>query len=305
MALSGNVRLLLAAAALAALVAGPGCVDIIGADFAKHIERDEKHFTTTGKPDVTVATFDGAIEVRPWDRQEVQVVIERRGATKEAADTIEIQADQNGDRIVVEAKVPHTRGLSIWHNNRSAKLIVSLPAASDLKARSGDGSIDVEGVDGKVTLSSGDGSIRGRRLHGDVEAHTGDGSIRLDAVDGTLNVDTGDGSIVAAGTFTSVRARSGDGSVNISAESGSTSAADWNISTGDGSVILALPQDFAAEIDAHTGDGGIRLQDVGLSNVTGKFGKDSVRGRLGAGGSTVRVRTGDGSITLKRSSGAT
>src|SRR5437762_3749750 len=221
MALLGKVRVPLTAAAFAALLAGAGCVDMIGADFAKYVQRGEKHFTVSGKPDVTVATFDGAIEVRTWDRQEVQVVIERRGATKEAADTIEIEADQHDNTITVEAKVPHTRGFAAWHANRSAKLIVSLPATSDLKARSGDGSIDVEGVDGKVALSSGDGSIHARRIHGDVDAHTGDGSIRLDDVNGALTVNTGDGTIVAAGAFTSVRARSGDGSVNITAESGS------------------------------------------------------------------------------------
>lgn len=305
MARSGEIRVSFAAAALAALLAGPGCVDIIGADFAKYVEREEKHFTTTGKPDVTVATFDGSIEIRPWDKPEVQVVIERRAATKEAADTIEIQSEQTDNRIVVEVKVPKTSGFGLHlHYNRSAKLIVSMPATADVKARSGDGSIDVEGIAGRVALSSGDGSIRGRRLGGDVDVHTGDGSIRLDGVEGALSATTGDGSIVAEGKFTSVRARSGDGSVNINAGAGSASATDWNITTGDGSVTLALPDDFGAEVDAHTGDGRIHLQNLELSNVTGQLNRDSLRGRVGAGGGTVRLRTGDGSITLKRSSTA-
>jgi hypothetical protein len=135
-----------------------------------------------------------------------------------------------------------------------------------------------------------------------VMAHTGDGSIRLEAVKGAIRLDTGDGSIVAVGTFSSLRARSGDGSVRIAAEPGSASSGDWDVSTGDGAVTLALPDGFNAEIDAHTGDGRIHLQDLSLSNVTGRIGKSTVRGRLGDGGSTVRVRTGDGSITLKRSS---
>ena len=63
---------------------------------------------------------------------------------------------------------------------------------------------------------------------------------------------------------------------------------------------VEVPGDFAAELDAHTGDGRIRMQDVTLSNVTGNIGRNTVRGRLGAGGG-VRVRTGDGSITLRRS----
>ena len=160
-----------------------------------------------------------------------------------------------------------------------------MPASADLMARSGDGSIDVERITGRVELRSGDGSIRARDARRRRDAHTGDGSIRLDGVNGALNVDTGDGSIVLAGKLTSVRARSGDGSVTIRAETGSTSSADWDISTGDGSVTLELPDGFGAELDAHTGDGGIRMQDITLSNVSGEIGRNTVRGRLGSGGS--------------------
>jgi hypothetical protein len=118
---------------------------------------------------------------------------------------------------------------------------------------------------------------------------------------GDIDVNTGDGSIKLDGTLTSVRVRTGDGSVTIRAASGSAPSADWDIVTGDGSVTLEVPDGFGAELDAHTGDGGIHMQDVTLSNVTGNIGKNSLRGRLGGGGRTVRVRTGDGSITLKRS----
>jgi len=43
------------------------------------------------------------------------------------------------------------------------------------------------------------------------------------------------------------------------------------------------------------------MRDITVSNVSGEMRKHTVRGRLGAGGKAVRVRTGDGSITLKRS----
>ena len=101
--------------------------------------------------------------------------------------------------------------------------------------------------------------------------------------------------------MTAVHARSGDGSVTIHAEPGSAADGDWDIVTGDGSVTLEVPEGFGAELDAHTGDGGIRVQDITLSNVTGKIGRSNLRGRLGSGGRTLRLRTGDGSITLRRS----
>ena len=156
-----------------------------------------------------------------------------------------------------------------------------MPASSDVAAKSGDGSIDIERIAGRVQLRSGDGSIRGRMLGGDVEANTGDGSIKLD------------------GKLTGLQVHTGDGSVTVHADSGSAPAGDWSITTGDGSVTLELPEDFGAELDAHTGDGHIRMVDVTLSNVTGQLGKNTLRGRLGSGGRAVRVRTGDGSITLR------
>ena len=270
---------------LAALLAAPGCVDIIGADLNKYVERDEKHFTVSGKPDVTLTTFDGSIEIRPWDKADVQVVIEKRGRDKDDVAAIEVKAEQRGNHVeisVTEPKRVH-EGFNLHFNNRSAKLIVSVPVSSDVVAKSGDGSIDIERVAGHVQLRSGDGSIRGRMLSGDVEANTGDGSIALD------------------GKLARVRVHTGDGNVAVHADPGSSPNADWDIVTGDGSVTLEVPDGFGAELDAHTGDGGIHMRDVTLSNVTGNIGKNSLRGRLGDGGRAVRVRTGDGSITLKKS----
>jgi DUF4097 and DUF4098 domain-containing protein YvlB len=170
-----------------------------------------------------------------------------------------------------------------------------------VQAHSGDGSIDVQRLTGTLDLQSGDGSISGHDLRGSVRAHTGDGSIKLTSVNGALDADTGDGSITVEGTFTSVRARSGDGSVNVHAAPGSSASDEWSITTGDGSVMLALPGDFNADLDAHSSDGSIEIRDVTLSNVTGTVSKQTIRGRLGSGGAALRVRTGDGTITLTKS----
>ena len=277
------LRTSLAAAALATGLFGLGCVDIVGSDLGRYVEREEKHFAIAGKPDLSVRTFDGSIEIRPWDKADVQVVVEKRGRDKSDIANIEVQTQQNGNHVEVLVKDTPMHGIGIHFGGRSAKLIVSMPASADVSARSGDGSIDVEGLTGHIQLQSGDGAIHAARVGGDIDVHTGDGSVTL------------------SGKLTGVRARSGDGSVTIHADSGSTAGNDWDIATGDGSVTLAIPDDFGAELDAHTGDGGIHMQDVTLSNVTGTIGRNSLRGRLGNGGHNVRVRTGDGSITLKRS----
>ncbi len=263
-----------------AALASSGCVDIVSADIGRVIAREEKRFTVDGRPDVSVSTFDGSIEVRPWDGKDVEVVVEKHAASKESADTIEVDATQDGNKIRVDVRVPARHAFG-FHMSRSAKLIVSLPAASDLTAKSGDGSIDVERVAGRIDLRSGDGSIKARSLDGDVSVTTGDGSVAVD------------------GRFASLRARSGDGSLRLTAAPGSRVARDWDVSTGDGSVTFDIPNDLNADLDAHTGDGRIRLDGISVSNVQGELRRNSVRGQLGSGGATLRIRTGDGSITLR------
>lgn len=298
MGISRFGRLSFAASAVALALASTGCVDIVAGGGIGYVEREEKRFPMSGRPDVIVSTFDGSIEVRPWDRPDVLVEIEKYALDRDMVGDIEVLSEQSGNRVTVEVRLKRTR--HGWGINRGARLIVSMPEAADLQATSGDGSIDVEHVAGRLELRSGDGSIRGRALSGDIRAQTGDGSIRLSEIDGRLNAGTGDGSIVASGRLSALRARSGDGSVRIHAETGSAASEDWDVSTGDGSVTIDLPDRFDAELDAHTADGRVSVSDRSFSEASERS-RRSLRARLGAGGRSVRVRSGDGSIRLGRS----
>ena len=187
--------------------------------------REEKRFTTKGRPTVQLATFDGAIVIRGWDRDEISVEVEKRGRDKAAAEAIEVLADQKGDVVRVEArKKDMADGKSYqigWNGvSRSAKLIVSVPTGSDLIVRTGDGSIRVDHVNGKVELRSADGSVTGRDLAGDVVAHTEDGAIRLEGVDGKCDVASDDGSIAVQGRLDGLRVSTEDGSVVVRAAAG-------------------------------------------------------------------------------------
>ena len=46
------------------LMAGSGCVDIGAIDSLRYVEREEARFAVTGRPEVTLTTFNGSIEVR-------------------------------------------------------------------------------------------------------------------------------------------------------------------------------------------------------------------------------------------------
>src|SRR2546422_1803890 len=107
------VRAMSVVGALTVLLAAPGCIDLASADFSKFVEREEKRFSTSGTPEVVLSTFDGSIEIRAWDKPEVEVIIEKRAASKEAAAMIEIHSEQNGNRVTVDVKAQRTSGFGI------------------------------------------------------------------------------------------------------------------------------------------------------------------------------------------------
>jgi DUF4097 and DUF4098 domain-containing protein YvlB len=284
-----------------------GCV--VNVDSQALIVRDEKRFDVAGTPDVRLTTADGSIEIRSWDRAEVLVEIEKRGANREAVDALEVVAEQKGDRIELEVKRPREESFHGFgfHQSASAKLIVSVPAKSDIMARSGDGSIRVDRVSGRLELTTGDGSIRARDVDGELTLTTGDGSVTVEEASGRLGVETGDGSVSVSGRLASLRLKTGDGSIVYRADSETRMDDDWDVSTGDGTVTLYLPPDFSAELDAHTGDGSIRnelrteAERTSRGDDEGDSDRRSLRTRLGQGGRTLRVRTDDGSIRIRAS----
>lgn len=288
-----------AAVACGALIASVAC----GVNFERqaYIERDEKRFPADGRIELRLETFDGAMEIRAWDRPEVVVEIEKRGKDKEAVSKIVVTAEQHGNRIEVLAK--HPGGATTFSfgsfTSPTAKFIVSIPKKSDIFATTGDGSIRIERVDGKISLRSGDGSIRAIETAGELSAESGDGSIEVEDVTGKTEIRTGDGSIRLSGMPVSLRARSGDGSIVLRIRSGVAMADDWSVQTGDGSISVSLPDDFSAEIEADPGSDGRAHSDLRLINLTGGTNEKRVlRGRLGQGGHQFVLRTGDGTIRL-------
>jgi hypothetical protein len=285
-----------APALVAAAFLGSGCSINLSAEH--YIGKEDKSFAVTGKPDLSLKTFDGAIEVTTWDKPVVGLTIERRAGSQSEAEALKVTTSQDGNRIVIEAVQPERTMQVGIHMGRSVRFIVSVPKNTDLVASTGDGSIAVTGVHGRLELRSGDGSVTGTGLDGEVAAHTGDGSVSLDGVRGKVDVDTGDGSVRIAGAPTSLRAHTGDGSVALALEAGTAIKENWEITTGDGGVSLELPGSINAELDASTGDGTINASDFGLQ--TDRDSKNELRGRIGAGGSTLKVRTGDGGITIAK-----
>jgi DUF4097 and DUF4098 domain-containing protein YvlB len=239
-----------------------------------------KTFTLTGKPDLRVETSDANIRVETWDQNtiEAQVMTTRY---KIGEDGIKIVEHQTGDLVELEVRYPHTHGIIIDWGQRRVDVVIHMPR------------------EGKVNLRTTDGKIEIRGLKGEMDLHSGDGSETLDAVDGKLRATTGDGHIRANGRFDELDMKTGDGGVDVRAAAGSSLSSTWRMETGDGSVSLEVPENLAADVDLHTGDGHIDLEIPVTS--AGKIRENEVRGKMNGGGNLMTIRTGDGSIHLRKS----
>jgi DUF4097 and DUF4098 domain-containing protein YvlB len=249
--------------------------------FASAARADEwsKTFSITGKPDLRVETSDANIQVDTWDQNtiEAKVITDH---DKIGENGIRVIDRQNGDSVEIEVRFPH-HNFHVEFGMRHVNIQIHMPR------------------EGKVALRTGDGAIRVSHLKGEMDLRSGDGSQELDSLDGVLRAHTGDGHIRTTGRFDSLDLGTGDGRIEADALSGSTTASSWDLNTGDGSITLRVAENFAADVSLHTGDGHITME-MPLT-VEGQLDKKDVRGKLNGGGThTVTIHTGDGSIRLEK-----
>src|SRR3984885_8972908 len=238
-----------------------------------------KTFNLTGKPDLRVETSDANIRVDTWDKNTIQATVPTV-RYKIGDDGIKIQEHQTGDAVELEVHYPRMHGLTIDWGQRRVDIVIHMPREVKVNLRTEDSKIEIGGFKGEMDL------------------HSGDGSETLDAVDGKLRATTGDGHIRANGRFDELDLKTGDGHVDVRATAGSALAAEWRLETGDGSVTLEVPETLAADVDLRTSDGHIDL-DMPVT-AEGRVKENEVRGKLNGGGNRMTIRTGDGSIHLRK-----
>jgi DUF4097 and DUF4098 domain-containing protein YvlB len=235
-----------------------------------------KKFTISGKADLRIDAADGSVTVRSWDRNEIEARVTTQG-WRISPSEVRVLDRQAGDRVEIDVRVPRME-ISFGRHSVHVELEVPRELRSEIR--------------------TGDGRILARDLKGEVHLSTGDGSIEVESIDGIFEAKTGDGHIRASGRWDRLDLDTKDGSIEADIRPGSKMTAGWRVRTGDGHVTLRLPENFGADLDAHTGDGTIHV-DFPVT-LSGALGGSEVHGKLNGGGEILLVRTGDGPIRLQK-----
>jgi DUF4097 and DUF4098 domain-containing protein YvlB len=286
---------LCAALCLTALLAGAVRADTLEQNF--QVEPDVR---------VDIELLSGKIELRAIDANEVRVRASRE---------LEIDGSASGQRVSIRGP---GRGWRSWASGGSVDLEVELPRNSHITARTGNGEIKAEGVEGELVLHSANGEIEVKgapreafleTMNAEIEfegersevvARTLNGEIDLEGVTGRVEASTISGQIHVEGDaieHAELRTMSGE----IELDSSLAPGARVEAKTYSGQVRLRLPEQTSARFDVQSFSGGIQSD---FSSQTFDVEEDDGGWRYGPGRRrSFVVGEGDARISIESFSG--
>jgi DUF4097 and DUF4098 domain-containing protein YvlB len=303
-----RVTLAIAAAAVATLGLS-GC--IIGDFGPMDRYHTDLHYSYQVQPKARIdaESFNGAIEIEGWDRDEVEISGVKSGSSEEARDAIKIDVHNTPDSVEIRAIKP-----SIQSGNTGAKFTLHVPRNAEVdRVTTSNASIKITDVGRAAHLKSSNGSITVTGIHGEVNARTSNAGINAESVDGALSLKTSNGRIyadrvsgsleaetsnnaivarLAASPSTPVKLTTSNGSIDLTMDKAPQS--DIRAETRNNSITVHLPPDTAAKISADTSNSSITSD----FDLTGDNEKSHMSGTIGGGGHNIELSTRNGHIRI-------
>lgn len=136
-----------------------------------------------------------------------------------------------------------------------------------------------------------------------LNAHNG--GISISTVDGTLDFETTNGGVNLQNVSGDVKGRTTNGGVNVSLSGSSWKGSGLDVQTSNGGVNLTIPENYAANIETGTVNGGFKSDipslNVTTENIIGETGRrkgSRINTTLNGGGAPIRVITTNGGIKI-------
>lgn len=234
-------------------------------------ERFERTVPLPAGSTFSLSNVNGSVMVEGWDREEAEIFALKSSTGGEGElSQVAIAISQAPAGVSVETRYPQGGSAEVSVDYRvrvpaHVRLALVSTVNGSVTVRSVTGAGNLVAINGNVVLSRGAGLFSARATNGNV-------SLELLSFDGGLS---------PAGPARPAAARDGA----ISAQ------------TVNGSVVVALPPDAGAVLDARTQNGDF-ASEVPLLAESSSAGR-VIRGRIGAGGPAVHLRTVNGPLRLR------
>lgn len=231
-----------------------------------YTEEFHKVYPLSAQGRVEIENVNGPVHISGWDRAEVKVDAVKSAWTQERLSEARIEIQSADSRISIRTEYPgHDHAFNFGdegeHNNPArVEYTITVPRQANLdEIKLVNGRLDIQDVAGEVRASCVNGRIEARNLQGRTELNTVNGE--LDA----------------------------------SVEQLSTSGV--KLSSVNGRLHVTLPSDANAEVKASTLSGNIS-DDFGLPVSHHQYVGRSLHGRLGGGGTLVKLSNVNGTIQI-------
>jgi hypothetical protein len=235
-------------------------------------EKIDRTFEVRPGAKVVLSNVNGAIKISAWDQPRVRVIAEKEvradsGEVKEVLRDLRVELQPRDGGLVITTHYPkHGDGGSIldWilgdSVSREVTYELTVPRSMNVEVSNTNGTIRVSDVVGAHELETTNGRIEVSRCSGSLDATTTNGSIHAELV-------------------------------KVAKDQ------PLRFNTTNGAIEVTVPSNLAADIDADTTNGSIRSD---LPVATTHSSRNSLRGTINGGGTSLRLRTTNGGIAIRR-----
>jgi DUF4097 and DUF4098 domain-containing protein YvlB len=211
---------------------------------------------------------NGTVEVQGWDRDAVEVHAVKTAKVKESdLERVSIEVDAKPSAVSVVTRYPQNEGVEV-----AVEYTIHVPHGARLEhIGTVNGTLRIAGVDAIEDLRTVNGNIEVYEGGGAVHAHTTNGNVRLELA-----------RLPMTGTSSAALARSDKGEATAE--------------TTNGSLLLAVPADTQAELEARCMNGNFS-SELPLT-LESSLRPREIHGKIGRGGAPIHLHTVNGGIRV-------
>jgi len=226
-------------------------------------------------------THNGSITIHGADVAECMLtatIVTRAGTDEEAqelSDQVEVTLVPSGNRLTAKIDQP-TR---LINKSVSVSYDIQLPNETNLELITHNGAVSIDDITGHLDATTHNGKTTAENVSGTTVLTTHNGEVNCRHISGDSRLHTH------------------NGGVDVVYSETAPSVCDVSITTHNGGIDFTAPVDFSARVDASTSNGSVHT-DLPIT-VTGKVGKNKLKGTIGTGEGTLHLETHNGSIKIR------
>jgi hypothetical protein len=271
---------------------------LAGVPWSERAERSETlRFARPISGELHIHNANGRTRVVGEERDDVEAIC-RKVARAESDSGAESHLDklrlldnrESDGSLELETEAPRK-----WNRRGHLDLEVRVPRGTAVEIIASNGRVSVEGLRSRVIARSSNGSVELCDVIGDVEVSTSNAKVCCCDTRGKLVARSSNGKIELEEHYGSVDASTSNGLIRCSLSE--LGRGGCQLATSNGRIVLELPEEVDAEVDIRVDNGVIRNDRVLCKAVKERSGQ--LRGKLGKGGASIRVRTSNGSVSLR------